>query len=118
MTDWKVGDPFVLREVHGGRSYPGNIKKVGRSLVTIDAPGSGMTGEKFYQETGLWNNRDRSFYWRIMTPQEVVDADRLKEIRAILRKHCVEIEWSSLSLRKLEAILAIVTGDLGEEALT
>lgn len=112
MANWKVGDPLVLGGVNTrGRTYDGTITKVGRSLVTIDAPHSGMTGYQFRIDTGRWNNQSFGHQWWIKTPQEHAEiARRAEVVETLSRVHRIDVYRASLPLSTLEAILRAVQG--------
>ena len=113
MADWKVGDPVVLTGANTrGKTYAGSVTHVGRTLVTIDAPGSGMSGYKFRMDTGFWNDKNFSYHWRVYSPEEFADKQRRDLlVQTLARTHQVEVFRARLSLSALEAILEIVEGD-------
>ena len=108
MSAWAVGDVVIVRDANEGRRggpKVGTVVKVGRKLITVDAPH--YWGEmQFRIDTGQRN--DNYQHQSIQTPDEYADGVLAREIVTRLRAHGIELRGSRLGTDSLLGILAIV----------
>jgi hypothetical protein len=113
MTDYQVDQDVVVFVGWQAQAYPGKITKVGRELVTINAPGYGEG--QFRMDTRRSNNKQFGSGTYFRTPEEHAEAQIRSLLIAELRKAGIELRMGhgmdrKLTTGQMEAILAIARG--------
>jgi hypothetical protein len=112
VSGYKVGDEVRVLDInnrHPEGGWPGEVVKVGRTLVTVAYLGAFTRDgtEQFRIDTGRKN--DDYGHYRIETPEQVAEVARRKAAVALLRERGVELSnRATFTLEQIEALAEVV----------